>query len=205
MEWLQMFRWYPGTQQRNASTECASTMVLQMYTADPLWAEIANEPSQFECPASVTADRCGECPGAALMLNGTHLNSNIVDFFQRNLAVMLNVSMDEIPPVLDAQYSVWDDMNPQTRASSLHTWLPGFRWWEAYEAALQPSSDLPLHLIGESMSMHQGWGEGALHTAEYFLQEKLGLAAPAWLSHKQYCESMPFYPSQRRNSAAGSI
>lgn len=195
-----MFQWYPGTQQRNASDECASTMVLQMYTDDPLWAEIANEASQFECPASVTADRCGECPSAALWQEGTHLNKNIVDFWHRNLAVMLNVTMDKIPPVLGAQYTVWSDDNPQSRHSPVHTWLPGTRWWEGYEAALQPNAELPLHIIGEAMSFHQGWGEGALQTAEYFLQEKLGLAAPSWLSQNLYCESMPFYPSERRNS-----
>jgi len=199
----QVFQWYPGTQQAKASMQCSDVQVLQMYTMDPVWVQMANERSQFNCPADVEEDQCGECPGADLFYGNAahHVSKKAVSFFRRHLSIMLNVSLDQIPEPLEARYMVWDDQNPQTQASAVHTWLPGARFWEGFEAALQPHAGLPLHIVGEAMALNQGWGEGALETAEYMLQEKLGLSAPAWLTRDDYCRLMPFYPSARKNSA----
>jgi monoamine oxidase len=43
----------------------------------------------------------------------------------------------------------------------------------------QPVSGTPVYICGEAYSHQQGWVEGALATAEYMLQRRLGLEAPA--------------------------
>jgi monoamine oxidase len=47
-------------------------------------------------------------------------------------------------------------------------------------AIVQPVSDAPVFICGESYSHAQGWVEGALATAEDMLQHHLGLLPPDW-------------------------
>lgn len=42
-----------------------------------------------------------------------------------------------------------------------------------------------IHVIGEAYSLNQGWGEGALDSAEYTLVERLGFSPLAGLSQEQ--------------------
>ena len=53
--------------------------------------------------------------------------------------------------------------------------------------------DTGLHLIGEAFSFNWFWGEGAMETAEYMLQEVMGLKRPSWLSREEYCWAMPYW------------
>jgi len=56
-----------------------------------------------------------------------------------------------------------------------------------------------LAIVGEAFSYNWYWVEGAFETAEYALEEVFGLDRPSWLSQKDYCWAMPYWPLPRRN------
>lgn len=59
---------------------------------------------------------------------------------------------------------------------------------------------LPVYVVGDNFAaMGQGWAEGALQTAEYMLQEAMGLKPPTWLNRTEYCQANIYWPKPRAN------
>ena len=75
---------------------------------------------------------------------------------------------------------VFVDWTQPPYGGAWHNWQPGWKSWETTTAMLQPISDWPLHVCGESWSTAQGWVEGALETAEAMLTNHFDLERPDW-------------------------
>jgi len=63
-----------------------------------------------------------------------------------------------------------------------HLWNVGCPSWEMGPKIIQPVKDVPVYIVGEAYSDHQGWVEGALRTSEMLLQQHFGLPRPVWLA-----------------------
>lgn len=198
----QAFKWWPGTQARSpnetSAADCEDVTVLQVYSQSPLLRVAVNTP-QWSCVPNVTLDTCDLCENATNWVGRPHdhFPAALADLLLTQLALMLNVSVTELPPLLEAKYEWHEISNPQSPAAAWHFWRPG-KWWETFASVLQPVDDVPVYIVGEAFSFDQGWVEGALETTEMMLQEKLSVARPAWLSRNDYCTAMPYYPDKRR-------
>jgi len=196
----QVFHWYPGTQSRPENTvpSCKKT-VLQAYTNNAFFDSMNQIPAFYECPWAVDADHCNLCPSAKHWANDPrhHFPKNALEEILSNLALTYNQPQEEFN-VVENRIQWWSRSNPVTRSEGWHHWK-GTDWWNHFETALQPDENLPLHIIGEAFTSSQGWAEGAVTTAEYALQEKMGLPRPAWMEKEDYCKLMPYYPAQRKN------
>ncbi len=53
----------------------------------------------------------------------------------------------------------------------VHHWVKGFLGYKYYKDMIQPFTDLPIYIIGESYSLNQAWCEGALETADYLVNK----------------------------------
>lgn len=214
-----LYAWYPGTQARDADgsladvpAQCKRTSgddmgVLHMYVTDAVersWAGFAAEGEQADCNVT-DATRCSDCFSNATGFFVTdtnpatnHVAQGLVDEWRAQLAVTFGVALSDIPEPTELKYTIWSGDNPQTRSDAIHRWNAGVRWWKLYDQALEVGGQgSRLHIVGETFSLHYGWGEGALETAEYMLHEHLGLPLPGWLSMHEYCMAMPFYPFNR--------
>jgi len=60
-----------------------------------------------------------------------------------------------------------------------HSWAVGCKPWDIRRRMRKPFGDLPLFICGEAFSVEQGWGEGALRSAEAVLLDKeIGFGLP---------------------------
>jgi len=204
----QAFAWYPGTQQPvdEMPSQCSSNMgVLQMYPSNAvgtIWPGYTLQQKLSQCMV-MDPDRCAECFNASSGFVGeprNHASRLLVEAFRHELASAFSMPVEKVPEPYELKYHIWDVEDPVTRSAAVHWWKAGFKWWEIYEQALELENGL--HVVGETFSYTQGWGEGALETAEYMLHEKMGLPLPAWLSRQQYCWAMPYYVNHRPDDIA---
>lgn len=200
----QLFAWYPGTQARPDQTlsSCTQT-VLQMYSADTLWETIAAQPEWYNCSWSIGPDQCDQCQAAQkglLSLNPKdHFPKMIADYFL-NLLSTTYLQPKHSFKLTANKIRYFSPENPSTQMEGWHHWKADVKWWDMFDLALQPEQNVPLYIVGEAFSTQQGWANGAVLTAEYMLQEKMGLARPAWLTKDQYCADNPYYPKKRANN-----
>jgi len=188
----QVFAWYPGTQGREndqvmTAEEC-DVIVFQFYGDDPIVSRLTEPRSNI---ASCDADAIGQAHS---------IPAGSLQIILENFATMIGLSITDLPTPLRSQYRYHSQDDPQTRTDAWHNWALGSKHYEVFEDALQPAAGVPLYMAGESFSTNQGWGHGAMQTAEYMLQEKMGVKAPSWLSKTEYCDLMPFYTSERKQN-----
>ena len=86
--------------------------------------------------------------------------------------------LQSIPEPYAAAFYDWND-DPFGGGS--HLWNVGCPSWELAPKIIQPLRDVPVYIVGEAYSDHQGWVEGALRTSEMLLQQHFGFAPPPWL------------------------
>eukprot|EP00040_Diaphanoeca_grandis_P033044 m.201441 g.201441 ORF g.201441 m.201441 type:complete len:489 (-) comp32796_c9_seq1:157-1623(-) len=188
----QMFAWYPGTQgytneQVMSQADC-DVIVFQFYADNPIVSSLTIPRPHLKTFDPANKGQEHEIPSGSLQI------------ILENFATMLNVSIIHLPTPLRSQYRYHSIKDPQTRTDAWHQWTPGTPIYEKFEEALQPASGVPLFLAGEPFSTAQGWGEGAAQTAEYMLQERMGIKPPSWLTQTEYCDLMPFYKSPRKQT-----
>jgi len=87
----------------------------------------------------------------------------------------------DAPDPIDAVFMDW--MNDPF-GGAVHFWNPGYKSWEVLHNITQPVEGLAAFIVGEAYSTNQTWVEGALQTSEIFLQQRLGMAMPAWIDPK---------------------
>mmetsp|Transcript_35470 Transcript_35470/g.93580 ORF Transcript_35470/g.93580 Transcript_35470/m.93580 type:complete len:727 (-) Transcript_35470:136-2316(-) len=205
---VQAFAWCPGTQQApdKMPSQCSSDMgVMQMYSVDVIdriFPGFTLGQQLSECTV-MDPNRCGECFNTSSGFFGeprNHASRLLVEAYRRELSSAFSMSVEEVPEPYELKYHIWDAADPVTRSWAVHFWKAGFKWWELYDLALELEKGL--HVVGETFSYTQAWGEGALETAEYMLHEKMGLQLPAWLSKQEYCWAMPYYANRRHSDAA---
>lgn len=81
----------------------------------------------------------------------------------------------------DPTMAVMSDWSRDPFGAGYHFWAAGKSAWELIPMAREPAPGANLSICGEAWSTHQGWSLGALMTAERLMQERFGLAWPAWL------------------------
>lgn len=77
--------------------------------------------------------------------------------------------------------AVMSDWGRDPHGAGYHVWAAGANAWEMVPLAREPVPGFNLSICGEAWSTRQGWSLGALMTAERVMQERFGLAWPAWL------------------------
>lgn len=211
--------WYPGSQARDEDgnysqipAQCRKTSgqdmgSLMMYaTISPgdLWGGLTRAGYQGTCNVT-DANQCGQCfnEDSGFFVSSTNPASNhvpqiLVDSWRSELSEMFGAGLAEIPEPTEVKYKIWDPSDSVTRSWATHQWGAGIEWWKIYDEVLEVGGrGSNLHIVGEAFSFNWGWGEGALETAEYLLHEHLHLPLPAWLTRRDYCYAMPFYPFER--------
>ena len=93
--------------------------------------------------------------------------------------IMLMHGVDDAPEPIDAAFMDW--MNAPY-GGAVHFWNPGYKSWEVREQMTQPVEGLHAYVVGESFSTVQTWVEGALQTSEIFLQKRLCMSPPDWVT-----------------------
>lgn len=93
------------------------------------------------------------------------------------LGMLHQLDPSEVPAPYAAAFKDWGD---DPYGGAMHAWAIGADSDAAMARALQPDPDVPLYVCGEAFSRFQGWVEGAFDTAETVLQQRLGLAPPAF-------------------------
>ncbi len=193
----QIFMWYPGTQASKRAKHCNVT-VLQVYSSDPAlqsFSQAIGRDFHVDAYEDDSSQEAMGCPtsDSRVIIDG------FVGFINKRLALHLNVKVEDLPDMLEVKHMSWTVDNPRSQTSSFHLWKAGVKWWEAFVNSLQPVASEHIHFVGDTFSVQQGWGEGALISAEYMLQEKMKIPAPTWLSKLEYCKTNPFYPEKRNN------
>ena len=187
-----MFPWFPGTQDLKGVCPSNPDMgVIQNYItgfADLTYAGTLNQDFQNECNET-EVDQCGICFNESTDFVGpatNHASKFLSEMMRYQLAVVFGFDPQEyekhIPEPTEVRYQLWSNSNPVTQTDSCHYFKSGYEWWDLYEAARDLTGDGSLSLIGETMSYNWFWGEGALETTEYVLEEVYGLARPSWLT-----------------------
>ena len=198
----QIFKWYPGTQaykpeNEGFNPECDLT-VLQFYDSSPIESSLLTQTPNINaaCPAVGSDKDCSACP-----VKAPHaISDDALAMIISQLALALNVAVTDIPEPVNTLYRHYSSDDPQTRANAWHQWKPRTDYTTLFEKALKPIDELPIYNCGETFSAaNQGWGEGAAQTAEYMLQERMGIAPPIWLSEKEYCDVNPVWRSSRKH------
>ncbi len=189
--------WYPGTQVTRRKENCNVT-VLQVYSADPAlksFSQSIGRDFYVDAREDSSSQEAMGCPASdsRVMMDG------FVDFINKRVALHLNVSVEDLPDMLEVKHMSWTVDNPRSQTSSFYLWKGGAKWWETFEKSLQPVASEHIHFVGATFSVLQGWGEGALISAEYMMQEKMKIPAPTWLNRREYCKINPFYPERRNN------
>jgi len=84
---------------------------------------------------------------------------------------------ESTPEPYSAAFYDWSD-DPFGGGS--HFWNVGCPSWDLVPRIIHPRPDVPVYIVGEAYSDHQGWVEGALRTSEMLLQQHFGLPRPSW-------------------------
>lgn len=116
------------------------------------------------------------------------------DYIIKSLAEYFGMDEHAVPEPLTIQYANWDSTDKQTGTDALYFYPAGQPFWDVAANMTQPwGPDEQIHVVGSAYSLHQGWGEGALRTAEFTLLEHMRV--PRWtrLSREEYCELWPFH------------
>ncbi len=103
--------------------------------------------------------------------------ASMVEAATRQLWQLHQRDPSEVPAPYAAAFKDWGD---DPYGGAMHAWAVGADSDTAMAAALQPDPRVPLYVCGEAFSRFQGWVEGAFDTAETVLQQRLGLAPPAF-------------------------
>lgn len=103
--------------------------------------------------------------------------ASIVEAATGQLSQLHQLDPSLIPAPYAAAFKDWGD---DPYGGAMHAWAIGADSDAAMAAALQPDPSIPRYLCGEAFSRFQGWVEGAFDTAETVLQQRLGLAPPAF-------------------------
>ncbi len=193
----QIFKWYPGTQFTPKSKSCNVT-VLQVYSADPALQSFSQSIGRDFYVDAEKDKYAQEAMGCRVGDSRTMIDG-FVDVINKMVALHLNVSVEDLPKMLEVKHHSWARNDPRTQQYSFHTWKGGVKWWESFEKSLQPVASEHIHIVGDTFSVLQGWGEGALISAEYMMQEKMNIPSPKWLPKREYCKLNPFYPKRRNN------
>ena len=198
----QVFSWYPGTQSRLETVKtnaprCEDMGVIQLYTMPkliPKFKAAALTEEQYSCPSDGDCAVCKDDLDKEDYWYSSGISNRLRDLVSLDLSIIFRTNVTGPSTI---KYRIWDAEDPVTRSTGVHFWKAGIKWWEKYKVALQPIEGENFHLIGEVFSFNQGWAEGALETAEYLVQEIIGMNGPEWLSNTNYCKSMPFYIGRR--------
>lgn len=78
------------------------------------------------------------------------------------------------------------DWSADPYGGGYHAWLPQIDVARAMREVRSPDNGMGLHVVGEAYSDQQGWVEGALCTAERFLQDVMKIERPDWLDPGYY-------------------
>ncbi|KAL7528701.1 hypothetical protein ACHAWF_002672 [Thalassiosira exigua] len=192
-----LFSWYPGTQSRPETIEehaaaCEAMGVIQFYVMPegiPSFASASQAQDQAAC---FDDDSCGPCnPESDDAWFKPAISARLRALVTLYLSTLFRY---KVPDAHELMYRIWKADDPVTKSDGISFWRAGVKWWESYQVALQPlSKDRSIHIIGETFSHNQGWSEGAVETAEFLLQEVLGMAGPSWLGREDLCKSNPFF------------
>jgi len=193
----QAFAWYPGTQAHEDTVPetCQDVHVLQLYDTSATGGWESNPDAQAAMDCDSGDGQCSQCFDPAQYVGPISNQATIRDWARIKNILLEIFGPGDIPEPLEIRHHIWRPTDPVAQMHAVHTWNAGYRWWEKYADALQPMPGL--HIVGEAFSLNSGWGEGAAETAEYMLQEKLGMQRPPWLSRQHYCQAMPYYPERR--------
>ena len=198
------FAWYPGVQQNadKPRPQCVdeSMGVIQTYVtgfSDRTYEGLLRQQEQNQCKET-DVEQCSKCFSDETGFVGPaadHVTKSLADMMRYQLAYTFGLDpiddADKVPEATQIKYRIWSNDNPVTQTDSCHYFKSGHKWWKLYEEAR--FLDTGLHLIGEAFSFNWFWGEGAMETAEYMLQEVMGLKRPSWLSREEYCWAMPYW------------
>jgi len=206
-----IFAWYPGTQQDASLTpaSCGGSGdprgVLQIYATHDVELSLGGGPyaSELERCGETPADQCGSCMDPADWVGDLthHVSWSFWGRLKAQIEVLFRPSdgpAPDIPDPTQIMARLWIPNDRLTQTYACHYWRSGVKWWELYVEALEPAPGL--HFVGDTFAFNSGWSEAALETAEYMLQEAMGLGRPAWLTKDDYCRAMPYYGPPRRNA-----
>jgi monoamine oxidase len=105
------------------------------------------------------------------------LSERAVEEMQRQLRLVHGPDVDIGEPFC----AFMSDWSRDPYGAGSHIWAVGASAWDVVPLARQPLPGVNLSICGEAWSTRQGWSLGALMTAERTVQERFGLAWPAWL------------------------
>lgn len=156
----------------DATTGNAVVLIYDDGLALTYWAGLRSQEETFDGEG-------GNAPGDGLPAwSDFPAPKRMVEEAHRQIMEMHGVSgRADIPAPYAAAYQDWGD---DPYGGGANFWHVGVKSHEVSRAIVQPMSDLPVFICGESYSHAQGWVEGALATAEDMLQHHLGLMPPEW-------------------------
>lgn len=100
------------------------------------------------------------------------------EFSRQITAALSDLHGIKVPPPIDGKVHWWG----QQGGVGVPFWAEGIEPWKYWTQALSPAPGLPIHICGDSLSMNQGWANGAVATAEATLQNSYALARPSWMT-----------------------
>jgi len=116
-------------------------------------------------------------PGGEFWQESLEAPAAMLDDIRRQLQEMHGDAV-RVPEPISAMFVDWEE---DPYGGAWHGWRIQEKSWEVMPRMRQPVAGVGVYVCGEAWSTDQGWVQGALHTAELVLEEKLGLGRPCFL------------------------